>query len=446
MAKAGIGMLGIGNIGKETFACLKTAKDAQVTRIARKRFNAPAPAAIKKLLTRRAETLIADPGVDIVVEITGDGEKGAQYILDAIEHDKHVVTANKEAIAVRWHDIMSLARKRGVSVGFEATVGGGMPVVRAMQRHNAADEIQSFAGILNGTCNFILGRMKEYVVRHMDDPDIQKRSLPLEDALAEAQKLGYAEPDPTMDINGFDTKFKVAILANLAFDIYANPDDIYCEGIWDQNQRILASDFFFLQHERYLGGRYAMKLVGVAQRTGGRPTLRVHPALIATNGPLADLGAVDQNFNGLTVEGQRLGTQFIKGLGAGPKPTSISVTSDIREIAAAVSNGGSGPSVPGPGRGRTLGNVDRVRTRGFIRSVSPDVRGMYAKKLDILARHKVNVQSVVNIKEFVYGRDRYMPDYIEIDPAPDGAVREVLKSFRRLSGVRDPMYFRILEL
>ena len=451
MAKAGVGLLGIGNIGKEVFAYLKSSNNAQVTRVARRRINAPAPAAIKKLVTRRAETVIADPSVDIVVELTGDGKRGAQYMLDAIDQGQHVVTANKEAIAVRWRDIMSLARKRGVSVGFEATVGGGMPVVRAMQRHNAADDIQSFAGILNGTCNFILGRMKEYVVRHMDDPNIQKRSLPLEDALAEAQKLGYAEPDPTMDINGFDTKFKVAILANLAFDSYFDPNDIYCEGIWDQNQRILASDFYFLHHQRYLGGKYALKLVGVAERTGRRPTLRVHPALIETDGPLADLAAVEGSFNGLTVEGRRLGTQFIKGLGAGPKPTTISVASDIHEIAAAVlSSRGTGchagPPVPAARRAGSPGNVDRVQTRGFIRSVSPDVKGVYAKKLDILARHKVNVQSVVNVKEFVYGRDRYMPDYIEIDPAPDGAVREVLKAFRRLRGVRDPMYFRILEL
>ncbi len=177
----------------------------------------------------------------------------------------------------------------------------------------------------------------------------------------------------------------------------------------------------------------------------------MHPALIETDGPLADLAAVEQNFNGITLEGKRLGTQFIKGLGAGPKPTAISVASDVREIAAAVlsSRGAAanaGPPVPSSRRGGAPGNFDRVKTRGYIRSVSPDVKGMYAKKLDILARHKVNVQSVVNIKEFVYGRDRYMPDYIEIDPAPDGAVREVLKAFGRLRGVRDPMYFRILEL
>ena len=290
MEPVGIGLLGIGNVGNEVFSYLRGVPDIRVLRIARKRVKAPATAAIKKLVTGRAQTVIDDPAIDIIVEITGDAERGAQYILDAIDSGKHVVTANKAAIAVRWRDIMSLARKRGVSVGFEATVGGGMPVVRVVQRHDANDEVQSFAGILNGTCNFILGRMKEYVVRHMDDPDIQKRSLPLEDALAEAQRLGYAEPDPTMDINGFDTKFKVAILANLAFDSYFDPNAIYCEGIWDSNQRILASDFYFLHHQRYLGGKYALKLVGVADRTGRRPTLRVHPALIETEGPLADLG------------------------------------------------------------------------------------------------------------------------------------------------------------
>ncbi len=451
MEPVGIGLLGIGNIGKEVFSYLRGVDDIRVLRIARKRVNAPAPGAIKKLVTGRAQTVINDPAIDIIVEITGDAERGAQYILDSIEGGKHTVTANKEAIAVRWREIMALARKQGVSVGFEATVGGGMPVVRAVQRHDANDEVQHFAGILNGTCNFILGRMKEYIVRHMDDPQIQKRSLPLEDALAEAQRLGYAEPDPTMDINGFDTKFKVAILANLAFDSYFDPDDIYCEGIWDLNQRILASDFYFLHHQRYLGGKYALKLVGVAELTGRRPTLRVHPALIETDGPLADLAAVDQNFNGITLEGKRLGTQFIKGLGAGPKPTAISIASDVREIAASVlssrdTGANAGPSVPSARRGGAPGNFDRVKTRGFIRSVSPDVKGIFAKKLDILARHKVNVQSVVNIKEFVYGRDRYMPDYIEIDPAPDGAVRDVLKAFGRLRGVRDPMYFRILEL
>ena len=451
MEPVGIGLIGIGNIGKEVFSYLRGVEDVRVLRIARRRVNAPAPAAIKKLVTGRAQTVIDDPAIDIIVEVTGDAERGAQYILDSIEGGKHVVTANKAAIAVRWREIMALARKRGVSVGFEATVGGGMPVVRAVQRHDANDDVRNFAGILNGTSNFILGRMKEYIVRHMDDPQIQKRSLPLEDALAEAQRLGYAEPDPTMDINGFDTKFKVAILANLAFDSYFDPNDIYCEGIWDLSQRILASDFYFLHHQRYLGGKYALKLVGVAERTGRRPTLRVHPALIETDGPLGDLAAVEQNFNGITLEGRRLGTQFIKGLGAGPKPTAISIASDVREIAAAVlrSRGAAanaGPSVPSARRGGSPGNFDRVRTRGYIRSVSPDVKGIYAKKLDILARHKVNVQSVVNIKEFVYGRDRYMPDYIEIDPAPDGAVREVLKAFGRLRGVRDPMYFRILEL
>ncbi|MCH8007871.1 MAG: homoserine dehydrogenase [Chloroflexi bacterium] len=451
MEPVGIGLIGIGNIGKEVFSYLRGVEDVRVLRIARRRVNAPAPAAIKKLVTGRAQTVIDDPAVDIIVEVTGDAERGAQYILDSIDSGKHVVTANKAAIAVRWREIMALARKRGVSVGFEATVGGGMPVVRAVQRHDANDDVRNFAGILNGTSNFILGRMKEYIVRHMDDPQIQKRSLPLEDALAEAQRLGYAEPDPTMDINGFDTKFKVAILANLAFDSYFDPNDIYCEGIWDLSQRILASDFYFLHHQRYLGGKYALKLVGVAERTGRRPTLRVHPALIETDGPLGDLAAVEQNFNGITLEGRRLGTQFIKGLGAGPKPTAISIASDVREIAAAVlrSRGAAanaGPSVPSARRGGSPGNFDRVRTRGYIRSVSPDVKGIYAKKLDILARHKVNVQSVVNIKEFVYGRDRYMPDYIEIDPAPDGAVREVLKAFGRLRGVRDPMYFRILEL
>jgi homoserine dehydrogenase len=452
-------MLGYGNIGKEVFNYYRQGRDyARVTGLARRRVGARAPLAVKKILTKRAQDLIADPATEIVVELTGDAEHAAQYILDAIDQGKHVVTANKEVVAKHWQEIMERARLRGVSVGFEATVGGGMPVVRAMQRHISSDEIQSFAGILNGTCNFILTRMREYIVRHMEDSAIQKRSLPLEEALNQAQRRGYAEPDPTLDLNGFDTKYKVAILANLAFETFVDPADIYCEGIWEENQRISPSDFYFLHHPRYLDGKFALKLVGVAERRDGKPTLRVHPALIERTGGLGDLAAVTENFNGIVIRGRRLGTQFIKGLGAGPKPTAISVASDVREIATSMlraeATGGRGPveaafvgpPVPRVRRGTALGDVRKIRTRGYIRSFSPDVKGVYAKKLEILARHKVNVQSVVNVREFVYGRDRVMPDYIEIDATPDGAVREALQAFRRMRDVRDPMYFRILDL
>jgi homoserine dehydrogenase len=455
----GVGLLGYGNIGKEVFNYLQQVADyARVTRIAERRVGMRAPQAAKKLFTKNVQDVIADPTTEIIVELTGDVARAPEYMLAAIDRGKHVVTANKDALAKHWPEIMERAGERGVSVCFEATVGGGIPVVRAMQRHISSDEIESFAGILNGTCNFILTRMKEYVVRHMGDEDIQKRSLPLEDALAQAQRLGYAEPDPTNDVNGFDTKYKVAILANLAFETCVDPADIFCEGIWGESQRILPSDFYFLHHRRYLDGKFELKLVGVAERRDGRPALRVHPALIDANGELADLAAASENFNGIVIRGRRLGTGFLKGLGAGPKPTAISVASDVREIATSMlraEEGRSpgpaevalvGPPVPKVRRGSALGDVGKVRTRGFIRSFSPDVKGVYAKKLEILARHKVNVQSIVNVREFVYGRDHFMPDYIEIDAAPDGAVREALEAFRRMRDVRDAMYFRILDL
>ena len=442
----GVGLLGYGNIGKEVFNYFREGRDyARVTRIAERRVSVRAPQATKKLMTKRVQDVIADPSTEIIVELTGDVEHAAKYMLEAIDRGKHVVTANKEVIAKHWTEIMERASRRGVSVCFEATVGGGIPIVRAVQRHISSDEIEGFAGILNGTCNFILTQMKEYILRHLDDPQIQKRSLPLETALAQAQKLGYAEPDPTKDVNGFDTKFKVAILANLAFGSFFDPASIECEGILQPGQRIMPSDLYYLHHRRYLGGKYELKLVGVAQRHGGKPALRVHPALIDTAGDLADLAAVRDSYNGIVIRSRRLGTQFIKGLGAGPKPTTMSVASDVREIAALVLGGGSAATTLGA-RPAALGDAGKVRTRGFIRSFSPDVKGVYAKKLEVLARHKVSVQSIVNVREFVYGSDRSMPDYIEIDASPDGAVRDVLRDFRRLRGVRDPMYFRILEL
>ena len=449
VAPIGVGLLGFGNIGREVYAYLQEHPDgARVVRIARRSARKPAPATARKLITQRAQDVLRDPEVRIVVELTGDGTKGAGYILDAIDNGKHVVTANKAALSARWPEIMRRARERGVSVGFSATAGGGMPVVRSMQRHASTDRVEGFAGILNGTCNFILTRMTEFILRHLDDPDVQKRSLPLEQALAEAQRLGYAEPDPTFDLNGFDTKYKVAILANLAFGRHVDPESIYCEGIRTREQQILPSDLYFLHHIRYLAGKYALKLVGVARDVGGRPVLRVHPALVERAGALGDLAAVNENYNGIVLRGERLGTQFIKGLGAGPKPTAISVASDIREIASSIAQreGANGPAAPPAGRAAAPGDFRKVATRGFIRSFSPDTKGIYAKKLELLAKHRVNVQSMVNVSEFVYGRDRFMPDYIEIDPTPDGNVRAALDALRLLRDVRDPMYFRVLEL
>ncbi|MEX2159614.1 MAG: homoserine dehydrogenase [Dehalococcoidia bacterium] len=441
----GLGMLGYGNIGREVFEYYRSGRDgARVVRIARRNMKTSAPASVRSLYTP-ARDLIRDPNVQVIIELTGDAKQGASYIIDALARGKHVVTANKEALATRWPDMMAAAAKGNASLGFEATVGGGMPVVRTMQRHIAGDDVEGFAGILNGTCNFILTQMKEYILRHLDDPQIQKRSLPLEDALAQAQKLGYAEPDPTKDVNGFDTKFKVAILAGLAFGGFVDPASIACDGILQPDLRIMPSDLYYLHHRRYLGGKYELKLVGVARRLGGRPALRVYPAFIDTSGDLADLATVRDSYNGIVIRSKRLGTQFIKGLGAGPRPTTISIASDVREIAGALLAGGN-PTTSLGAKPASLRDADKLSTRGFIRSFSPDVKGVYAKKLEVLARHKVSVQSIVNVREFVYGADKSMPDYIEIDASPDGAVRDVLRDFRKLRGVRDPAYFRILEL
>jgi homoserine dehydrogenase len=157
----GIGLLGVGNIGTELFNYYRTAQeDARIVAIARRNPKAAAPAAIKKLIATDARAVITDPDVEIIVELTGNEKQGARYLLDAIGRGKHVVTANKSALASHWREIVTAAARNNVALGFEATVGGGVPVVRTMQRHCAADDVEAFAGILNGTCNFILGRMK----------------------------------------------------------------------------------------------------------------------------------------------------------------------------------------------------------------------------------------------------------------------------------------------
>jgi len=275
--------------------------------------------------------LAADPGVDVVVELIGGSDGPARALAEAtIGADKPLVTANKALLAVHGAELARLAEERGVTLKFEAAVAGGIPAIKALREGLAGNRISNVAGILNGTCNYILTQMRE-------------RGREFADVLADAQKLGYAEADPSFDIDGVDAAHKLAILAALAFGRPVSFDDVHVEGI----RRISALDIAFATE---LG--YRIKLLGIARQTDMGIETRVHPCLVPQTAPIA---RVDGVFNAVVAEGDFVGRVMLEGRGAGAGPTASAVAADLIDIArgrftpvwgAAASALSSAPSVP----------------------------------------------------------------------------------------------------
>jgi homoserine dehydrogenase len=321
----GIGLAGLGNVGAGVYKHLllnrallreRTGLNVEVRRIAVR--DVPRRAAEgfpEKLLTNQWWEMVADPAVQIVVEVMGRKEESLQLILGAIAHGKIVVTANKALLAEHGQEIFDAATKHGVPVFYEAAVAGGIPIIKCLREALIGNHIDSIHGIINGTSNYILTRMND-------------AGLSFEEALAEAQAAGYAEPDPTLDINGWDAAHKALILASLAYGYWVPPDKIFVEGI----QSLTAADFRFAKK---LG--YKIKLLGIIKAShseGADIEVRVHPTLIPESHVLASVNGV---FNAVAVRGNVVGDTLFYGRGAGQDPTTSSILSDIAEAADAIS-------------------------------------------------------------------------------------------------------------
>lgn len=268
------------------------------------------------VLTTRHADVVEDPTIDIVVELMGGTEPAVPLMLEAIRRGKHVVTANKEAIAKSGREIFTAASEMGVDIYFEASVGGGIPVIQPLKRSLIANQITDLAGIINGTTNYILTAMTE-----------QGRELA--DVLAEAQALGYAEADPTADVEGYDAKYKLAILASLIFGCRVDVDTIHCEGI----MQVSAAD---IAYARQFG--YVIKLIAKAAQHDRGIEARVHPCMVPADHPMA---AVNGVYNGLFLRGDAVGDVMLYGRGAGQMPTASAVVSDILNIVSDIDAGKS---------------------------------------------------------------------------------------------------------
>ena len=312
-----VGLLGIGTVGGGTYTVL-TRNEAEITRRAGRpiRISVVADKNLelaqkvtggKVRLTDDAFALVADPEVDIVVELIGGCGIAKDLVLKAIENGKHVVTANKALLAVHGNEIFAAAQKKGVMVAFEAAVAGGIPIIKALREGLTANRIQWIAGIINGTTNFILSEMRD-------------KGLPFDVVLKEAQRLGYAEADPTFDIEGIDAAHKLTIMSAIAFGIPMQFDKAHVEGI----SKLEAED---IKYAEQLG--YRIKLLGITKRRNEGIELRVHPTLVPAKRLIAN---VEGAMNAVLVQADAVGATLYYGKGAGAEPTASAVIADLVDI------------------------------------------------------------------------------------------------------------------
>lgn len=312
-----IGLLGIGTVGGGTYTVLKrnreeiarrAGREIIVTMIADKDLEkARALADSNVIVTGDAHEITTNPDIDIVVELIGGQTIAKDLILEALAHGKHVVTANKALLANHGTEIFAAARAKGVIIAFEAAVAGGIPIIKALREGLTANRITWIAGIINGTSNFILSEMRE-------------KGLPFEQVLAEAQKLGYAEADPTYDIEGIDAAHKITLMSAIAFGIPVQFSKVYTEGI----TKLTGED---IRYAEQLG--YRIKLLGITKRVEKGIELRVHPTLIPVRRLIANVEGV---MNAIVVKGDAVGATLYYGAGAGAEPTASSVIADLVDV------------------------------------------------------------------------------------------------------------------
>jgi len=375
-----IGLIGLGNVGCGTVRALEENREAierkvggrlVIKRICVLHPDKPRPIAFdRSLITTDASDVIDDPEIDIVAELIGGIEPARTYIERALRNGKNVVTANKELLAKQGHDLMTVASERRLDLGFEGSVAGGIPIIQAMKVSLGANRVHELMGILNGTTNYILTRMTQ------DGSDY-------ESALAEAQAKGYAEADPTDDVDGFDAAYKLSILASIAFQSRVDISSVYFDGI----RKISHED---IGYAKELG--YIIKLVGIAKELDGRMQLRVHPVMLPTSHPLASVNDV---FNAIYVRGNAVGEVMFYGRGAGMMPTGSAVMSDLMETARNIRFGATGRISCTCFDEKPTQDISEVRSNYYVRLQCHDRAKVLASVASVFGDFDVSIESVV---------------------------------------------------
>ncbi|MCE2404088.1 MAG: homoserine dehydrogenase [Dehalococcoidia bacterium] len=361
------------------------------------------------ILTADPTLLLNDPSIQVVVEVIGGEEPASSYIRQSLSRGKSVVTANKEVMAKEGQELLTLAAARGVDLLFEASVGGGIPIVGPLMKDLLANDIRSIQAIINGTTNYMLTRMA-------------RDGMDFDEALKEAQGLGFAEADPANDVEGIDAGYKLAVLASLAFHTQVRAEDVHREGI----SGLRARDFRYA-HE--LG--YAIKLLAIARREGGQVQARVHPCFVPQEHMLAK---VDGVFNAVEVEGDLTGKILFHGRGAGREPTTSAIIGDLVEVAKKLgAGGGPAPFFP-PGNSLTVAPMSELVTRYYIRLGAADRPGVLAQIARVLGDQDVSIASVIQKDSNPGSQTAEL--VVTTHPAREKAVQESLQRMRGLQVVR----------
>jgi homoserine dehydrogenase len=431
-----VGLLGIGTVGGGTFTVLSRNQEeirrragrgieiAMVADLNTERAKAVVGDAAQVVADARA--VIANPEIDVVVELIGGYGIAKALVLEAIAAGKHVVTANKALLAVHGTEIFAAARDKGVMVAFEAAVAGGIPIIKALREGLTANQIQWVAGIINGTTNFILSEMRD-------------KGLDFDVVLKEAQRLGYAEADPTFDIEGVDAAHKATLLSAIAFGVPVQFDKAHVEGI----TKLSATD---IKYAEQLG--YRIKLLGIARRqeVDGKVVgieLRTHPTLVPMRRLIAN---VEGAMNAVMVQGDAVGTTMYYGKGAGSEPTASAVVADLVDIARQI-DAPAASRVPALGfQSDQLSNlpilpIDEVITAFYLRLRVADQTGVLAKLTGILAEQGISIDAVIQREaDEVSGEDGNQTDLMILThDTKEGAMNKALAAMQSLPTVLAPI-------
>ena len=424
-----LGILGLGTVGTGTVQLLQDKvgrhtllQEIEIYRVGVRSLNKPRAVELPtEVLTTDLEAIVNDPAVDIVVEVMGGLEPARSLILKALSNGKHIVTANKAAIARFGAEIFTTANKAGVYVMLEAAVGGGIPVIQPLKQSLSVNRIHTVTGIVNGTTNYILTRM-------------QTEGSNFGDVLADAQRLGYAEADPTADVDGLDAADKIAILASLGFGGRINLQDVYSEGI----RQVSKTDIAYAEK---LG--FVIKLLAIAKRvTPSSPlSVRVHPTLVPKTHPLASINGV---YNAILVEGEPIGQVMFFGPGAGAGATASAVSSDILNLVAALK---SNTALPNPlltcGHQEycQIAPMTELVTRFYARFLTKDQPGVIGKLGTCFGNYGVSLESIVQT-----GFQEELAEIVVVThDVREGEFREALAEIRNLEAIDSiPSLLRVL--
>ncbi|MBI2353722.1 MAG: homoserine dehydrogenase [Deltaproteobacteria bacterium] len=376
------------------------------------------------VLTTDVNAIFDDPEISVVIELVGGYEPAKSFVLKAIEKGKHIVTANKALLAMHGGDIFAAAARNNVEVQFEASVGGGIPVLTAIKGNLAANSFGSVFGIMNGTCNYILTRMTQ-------------EGADFSDVLRAAQELGYAEPDPTFDIEGVDTAHKLAILVSLCFGTRIDFKDIHTEGI----SRISGLDVKFA---RDFG--YRIKLLAIGKLSDGKVEARVHPTMIPLHNPLADVNGV---FNAIRLTGDFVGPVMFYGRGAGQNPTASAIVGDLIGLARSMRVGTGRRMAPLGFLDNAIGDIPvkpmaEIVSKYMLRFSAMDRPGVLAAIAGSLGRNGISIESMVQTAHQVTDAAP-VPIVIMTHEAREGHVRSALEEIDRLDIICEKTSFIRIE-